>query len=105
MLRLSRSPSQEKNLLGRNVGGRGLPGPKIRTWGTRRLVKALNVLGYQATRQKGSHIRLTTQRDGENHEVIPRHDPIKTGTLANILKRIVAHHGLTVGELLEMLEL
>lgn len=46
-----------------------------------RLVKALGVLGYQATRQRGSHIRVTTQRDGENHEVIPYHDPIKTGTL------------------------
>jgi len=29
-----------------------------------RLVKALNLLGYEATRQRGSHIRVTTQRDG-----------------------------------------
>jgi predicted RNA binding protein YcfA (HicA-like mRNA interferase family) len=36
-----------------------------------RLVKALSVLGYEPTRQKGSHIRVTTRRDGENHEVIP----------------------------------
>ena len=42
-----------------------------------RLVKALGILGYQKTRQKGSHIRITTQRDGENHEVISYHDPIK----------------------------
>lgn len=46
------------------------------------LVKALGILGYEATRQTGSHIRVTTQRDGENHEVIPYHHPIKTGTLA-----------------------
>jgi predicted RNA binding protein YcfA (HicA-like mRNA interferase family) len=45
------------------------------------LVKALEVLGYQAIRQKGSHIRVTTQRDGENHEVIPFHHPIKTNAL------------------------
>jgi predicted RNA binding protein YcfA (HicA-like mRNA interferase family) len=51
------------------------------------LVKALAVLGYLPTRQKGSHIRITTQRDGENHEVIPHHQPIKTGTLASILNR------------------
>ena len=70
-----------------------------------RLVKALSVLGYEATRQKGSHIRVTTLRDGENHEVIPWHHPIKTGTLASILKRIAAHHRLTVEELLEMLDL
>ena len=70
-----------------------------------RLVKALRVLGYEPTRQKGSHIRVTTQRDGENHEVIPYHDPIKAGTLASILKRIAAHHGLTVEALLRMLDL
>jgi hypothetical protein len=50
-------------------------------------------------------IRVTTRRDGENHEVIPWHDPIKTGTLASILKRTAAHHRLTVDELLEMLDL
>jgi predicted RNA binding protein YcfA (HicA-like mRNA interferase family) len=70
-----------------------------------RLIKALEVLGYLTTRQKGSHIRITTQRDGENHEVIPFHHPIKTGTLSSILKRIAAHHRLTVGELRKLLDL
>jgi predicted RNA binding protein YcfA (HicA-like mRNA interferase family) len=70
-----------------------------------RLVKALSVLGYEATRQKGSHIRVTTRLDGENHEVIPYHDPIKTGTLASILKRIAAHHRMSVDDLLKMLDL
>jgi len=69
------------------------------------LVKALSVLGYEATRQKGSHIRVTTQRDGLNHEVIPYHDPIKTGTLASILKHVAAHHGISVDDLLKMLDL
>jgi predicted RNA binding protein YcfA (HicA-like mRNA interferase family) len=70
-----------------------------------RLVKALKIFGYEATRQSGSHIRVTTQRDGENHEVIPYHDPIKTGTLSSILKRIAAHHRITVDELLKKLDL
>ena len=70
-----------------------------------RLVKALGALGYAATRQTGSHIRMTTQRDGENHEVIPHHSPIKTGTLASILKRIAAHHGMSVDDLLKLLDL
>ena len=70
-----------------------------------KLVAALRVLGYTVTRQKGSHISVTTQQDGENHEVIPHHDPIKTGTLAGILKRIASHHGLTVNELLQKLDL
>ena len=69
------------------------------------LVKAPRVLGYAVDRQKGSHIRVTTQQDGENHEVVPNHRPIKTGTLAGILKRVAAHHGLTVEALLEKLGL
>ncbi|MGA2569509.1 MAG: type II toxin-antitoxin system HicA family toxin [Terracidiphilus sp.] len=68
-------------------------------------MKALSVLGYRPTRQQGSHIRVTTQRDGENHEVIPRHRPIKTGTLASILKHVAAHHGMSVDDLLKTLEL
>jgi predicted RNA binding protein YcfA (HicA-like mRNA interferase family) len=69
------------------------------------LVKALSVLGYEPTRQTGSHIRVTTQRDGENHEVIPNHRPIKTGTLSAILKRMAAHHEMSVDELLKLLGL
>lgn len=68
-------------------------------------MKALTALGYEVTRQKSSHIRLTTQRDGENHEVIPHHHPIKAGTLSGILKRIAAHHGMTADDLLEILKL
>jgi hypothetical protein len=46
---------------------------------------------------------VTTQRDGENHEVIPFHRPIKTGTLSSILRRVAMHHGLTVDDLLKMI--
>jgi predicted RNA binding protein YcfA (HicA-like mRNA interferase family) len=73
--------------------------------GGQRLAQALKALGYATTRQKGSHIRVTTQRDGENHEVIPAHSPIKAGTLSGILKRIGAHHGLSVDEVLRVLDL
>lgn len=69
------------------------------------LVKSLSVLGYEATRQTGSHIRVTTKRDGQNHEVIPYHHPIKTGTLSSILKHIAAHHRMTVDDLLQLLNL
>ncbi len=69
------------------------------------LVKALRVLGYAMDRQKGSHIRVTTQQHGEHHEVVPNHHPIKTGTFSSLLKSIAAHHGLTVEELLEKLDL
>jgi predicted RNA binding protein YcfA (HicA-like mRNA interferase family) len=64
------------------------------------LVKALRVLGYQVTRQTGSHLRLTTAEDGEHHVTIPRHKPLRIGTLAAILDDIAAHLGLSRAELL-----
>ncbi len=69
------------------------------------LVKALRVLGYEITRQKGSHIRLTTQIGGEHHEVVPLHRPIKPGTLASILKSVASHHQVTTEDLIRKLDL
>ena len=69
------------------------------------LVRALRVLGYASTRQTGSHVRVTTTKDGEHHEVIPRHDPIKVGTLHGILRGVAAHHGLSIERLVELLDL
>jgi predicted RNA binding protein YcfA (HicA-like mRNA interferase family) len=43
------------------------------------------------TRQAGSHVRLTvTNARGEHHVTIPRHDPLKVGTLAGILGDVAA---------------
>jgi predicted RNA binding protein YcfA (HicA-like mRNA interferase family) len=39
------------------------------------LAKALRKLGYGITRQTSSHIRLTTQRQGEHHVTIHRAPP------------------------------
>ena len=69
------------------------------------LVKALRSLGYQVDRQRGSHIRVTTQQGGEHHEVIPNHQPIRIGTLTGILKSVAVHHGLTVEGLVAKLGL
>jgi predicted RNA binding protein YcfA (HicA-like mRNA interferase family) len=57
------------------------------------------------TRQKGSHIRLTTDRNGEHHEVVPNHNPIKIGTLRGILKSVAEHHRMSVQQVLEELAL
>lgn len=35
------------------------------------LIKILAQYGYEITRQKGSHVRLTTTREGEHHITIP----------------------------------
>ena len=69
------------------------------------LAKALRSLGYIVTRQKGSHMRITTMQDGEHHEVIPHHVPIKVGTLHSILKSIAGHHDKTVEALLNFPDL
>ena len=69
------------------------------------LVKALRKLGYGNARQRGSHVRVTTQEKGEHHEVVPNHQPIKLGTLQGILKSVASHHKMTIQELLELLDL
>jgi hypothetical protein len=46
---------------------------------------------------------MTSMAQGEHHITIPRHDPLKLGTLAAILAGIAAHHGITRDELLNKL--
>jgi predicted RNA binding protein YcfA (HicA-like mRNA interferase family) len=47
------------------------------------------------TRQKGSHLRLTTPEGGEHHVTVPNHDSLRTGTLNGILKDVAEHAGET----------
>ena len=67
------------------------------------LAKALRKMGYVATRQTGSHVRLTTSQRGEHHVTIARHDPIKIGTLAGILQDVAAHFDISRDQLLTQL--
>ncbi|AFY61088.1 type II toxin-antitoxin system HicA family toxin [Synechococcus sp. PCC 6312] len=67
------------------------------------LARILERLGYVIDRQTGSHIRLSTQQNGEHHITIPNHSPIKVGTLSAILREIENHFGLTREELLRKL--
>ncbi|MFZ4395179.1 MAG: type II toxin-antitoxin system HicA family toxin [Kiritimatiellia bacterium] len=69
------------------------------------LVRALRPLGYAVTRQTGSHIRVTTDLDGQHHETIPNHSPLKVGTVHAILKSIAAHHQRELAGLLQDLDL
>jgi predicted RNA binding protein YcfA (HicA-like mRNA interferase family) len=55
------------------------------------MAKLLEVYGYKVTRQVGSHIRLTTQKNGDHHITVPLHKAIHIGTLNNILKAISDH--------------
>ena len=60
------------------------------------LIKVLSKHGYQVTRQKGSHIRLTRVSKADIHHItIPNHDPIRIGTLASIVNDICNHLGIS----------
>ena len=69
------------------------------------LLVSLRRLGYEAVRRRGSHARVTTQVNGEHHEVVPLHSPIKAKTLSSILKSVSRHHGMSVEELVNLLGL
>lgn len=62
-----------------------------RDLGGRDLVRLLGKYGYRITRQTGSHMRLTTHQQGEHHITIPRHKPLRLGTLNGILSDVAEH--------------
>ena len=61
------------------------------------------VLGRTRTLQTGSHIRLTTEQNGQHHITIPNHDPLKVGTLSAIITDIAEHFNKTKDQLLHEL--
>lgn len=68
------------------------------------LIAKLSKVGYNITRQEGSHIRLTRVFEGIQHHVtIPDHNPIRIGTLSNILKSVAKNLNVSKNELLEMI--
>jgi predicted RNA binding protein YcfA (HicA-like mRNA interferase family) len=67
------------------------------------LALALARYGYVVTRQKGAHIRLTTQIPSQHHITIPNHDPLRIGTLAAILDAVADHVGISRNELLQQI--
>jgi len=67
------------------------------------LAKRLKLFGYNVTRQTGSHLRLTTTEKGEHHITIPKHSPLRIGTLSAVLADVAEHLGTTRAELANML--
>ena len=67
------------------------------------LIKALEQLGYQVTRQTGSHVRLTSKIPQEHHLTIPQHDPLRIGTLSAILSDVAVQQKITRDALLARL--
>ena len=63
----------------------------------REVVKALNKAGFKVVHQRGSHMYMT---DGKHKITVPKHDPIKRGTLLSIIYQ----SGLTKEEFLRLLK-
>ena len=67
------------------------------------LAQLLEAFEYAVTRQKGSHLRLTTHEGGEHHVTVPNHDSLRTGTLNGILKDVAEHAGVARDAVVEKL--
>ena len=67
------------------------------------LAKVLATLDYEVTRQTGSHMRLTTQEQGEHHVTVPQREALRIGTVAAVLADIADHFGLSKESLVERL--
>jgi predicted RNA binding protein YcfA (HicA-like mRNA interferase family) len=50
-------------------------------------------------RQNGSHVRIQTNEKGRHSETIPNHNPLKAGTLRQILNKIALHFEISLDEL------
>lgn len=74
---------------------------KLRSISAKELIKSLGKIGYEVSRQKGSHIRLTAQFPKVHHVTVPNHDPIKIGTLSSILSDVATARNQTKEELIQ----
>jgi predicted RNA binding protein YcfA (HicA-like mRNA interferase family) len=76
-----------------------------RDWSGEELVGKLNRIGYVATRQSGSHVRLTRVTEkGEQHITVPLHKPLRIGTLNAILGAVADHLQLSKDDLLRQMQ-
>ena len=65
------------------------------------LIRCLRKLGYEQTRQSGSHVRLTRRSgEDEHHVTVPLHSPLRVGTLNAILSDIANHLGVSRDEVI-----
>ncbi len=69
----------------------------------RELVKSLRAYGYEVVGQNGSHIKVTTEQNGQHHIAVPNHNPIKIGTLTGILSEVARHFDITKEEVMRTL--
>lgn len=66
------------------------------------LIKILSHLNYNDIRQKGSHIRLTSNTTNKSI-TIPNHSPLKVGTLNAIMNDVCLQTGKSKNEILNLI--
>ena len=60
--------------------------------------------GYNFIRQRGSHVRLTSAYMGYEHHVsVPRHNPLRVGTLSGILGDVAQYLEIDLDDLTQEL--
>lgn len=70
--------------------------------GGEELASLLEIYGYRVARQTGSHMRLTSPYKGEEHHItIPRHKPLRVGTLGSIVKAVATYLDINRQKLME----
>jgi predicted RNA binding protein YcfA (HicA-like mRNA interferase family) len=67
------------------------------------LARLLERLGYQITRQTGTHMRLTRAAEVEHRITVPRHGVLKVGTLHSIVKDVAEHLKMSRDEVIQEL--
>jgi predicted RNA binding protein YcfA (HicA-like mRNA interferase family) len=68
-----------------------------------RVVRALQRMGYEVLRQKGSHVRVRNPGPPIHSITVPLHDPLKTGTIHGILSEVAQMRSITVDALADLL--
>ena len=66
----------------------------------RELIKALKPFGYAVTRQTGSHLRLTTEEQGQHHITIPNKKRLTIGKVNAVIWDLVRHFKISRQEVL-----
>jgi predicted RNA binding protein YcfA (HicA-like mRNA interferase family) len=68
-----------------------------------RLIRALDRLGYEAIRQKGSHVRMRHPGPPAHAITVPLHGSMKTGTLHSLLSEVAHMRSVTIDAIVGML--
>lgn len=75
-----------------------------RDLGGEELAQRLARYGYRVVRQTGSHMRLVSHIKGFEHRItIPKHKPLRVGTLSRILKEVATYLKMSREELIKEL--